>query len=69
MAELEGKRTNHSLHATGPTRMYQVGMDGKLVQELTGHRSNAVLEYKHTLSQMKIMSVKFFMETKTVMYL
>lgn len=53
MANLGGKRTNHSLCATGPTSMYERGMDEKLVRELTGHHSNAVLEYKHTSTEMK----------------
>ncbi len=52
-ANLRGKHTNHSLRATGPTRMYETGMDDKLVCNLTGHCSNAVLEYKHTSKEMK----------------
>ena len=34
-------------------RLYTKGVDEKLVCELTGHRSNAVLEYKHTPSDLK----------------
>ncbi len=52
-ANLNGKQTNHSLHATGPTRLYSTGMDDKLVRELTEHHSNAVLEYKHTPIELK----------------
>ena len=52
-AHLPGRCTNHSLCATGPTRMYSTGMDDKLVRELIGHRSNAVLEYKHTPTNLK----------------
>ena len=44
---------NHSLRATGPTHLYQKGADKKLVRELTGHRSNTVLEYKRTSNEMK----------------
>ena len=50
---LAGKRTNHSLRATSPTRLYQSSVDKKQVCELTGHRSNAVLEYKHTSNAMQ----------------
>ena len=33
--------------------MYEMGIDDKLVRNLTGHHSNAVLEYKHTSKEMK----------------
>ncbi len=52
-ANIPGKRSNHSLCAVGPTQMYSTGMDDKLVRELTRHRLNAVLEYKHTPVQLK----------------
>ena len=51
--KIKEKQTNHSLRATVPTHMYQFGMDDKLVQDVTGHRSNAVLEYKHTNNDQK----------------
>ncbi len=53
LANLEGRCTNYSLCATGPTRLYTKGVDEKLVCELIGHCSNAVLEYKHTSPELK----------------
>ena len=52
-ANLPGKRTNHSLHAMGPTHLYECGVDDKLVCELSEHRSNAILEYKCTSGELK----------------
>ena len=38
-AGVQGNKTNHSLRATGATRMYQSGIPEKVIQERTGHRS------------------------------
>lgn len=48
---LQGKFTNHSCCATCATCMYQNNCDEQLVQERTGHRSNAVRSYKRTSDQ------------------
>ena len=48
LAGIGGFRTNHSLRATAASRLYQSGMDEQLIQEVTGHRSMAVREYKRT---------------------
>ena len=37
-AGVQGNKTNHSLHATGASRMYQSGIPEKVIQEKTGHR-------------------------------
>jgi hypothetical protein len=42
------RRTNHSLRAVGPTRMYEAGVDEQLIKERTGHTSDAVRVYKRT---------------------
>ena len=47
-AGIEGRYTNHSLHATTATRMYEKGIDEQLIKEVTGHKSDAVRIYKHT---------------------
>ncbi len=47
-AGIEGHFTNHSLHATTATRMYEKGIDEQLIKEVTGHKSDAVRIYKHT---------------------
>ena len=39
---------NHSLHRTGTTRLFRVGVDRKLVKEFTGHSSDAVDAYLTT---------------------
>ena len=33
------RKTNHSLRATGTTRMFKAGVPEKLIQQRTGHRS------------------------------
>ena len=45
---LPGYYTNHSLRASSATRMYRNGVEGQVIQEITGHRSLAVRSYKRT---------------------
>ena len=48
-AGIPGYRTNHSLHTTTSTRLYQAGVDKQLVMEQTGHQSlEGVRSYKRT---------------------
>ena len=47
-AEIDGYFTNHSLRRTGGSRLFQAGVDRKLVKEFTGHRSDAVDCYQIT---------------------
>ena len=47
-ANIEGFFTNHSLRCTGGMRLFQVGVDRKLVKEFTGHQSDAVDKYQIT---------------------
>ena len=47
-AEIEGYFTNHSARRTGSTRLFQAGVDRKLVKEATGHHSDAVDKYQLT---------------------
>lgn len=45
---VEGK-TNHSLCATGATRLFEVNVPEKLIKERTGYRSvDSLRLYKHT---------------------
>ena len=50
---LPGFRSNHSLRASSATRMYDAGVDEQLICEVTGHRSNAVRNYKRTTTEQK----------------
>ena len=51
-AGVTGHKTNHSLHATGTTQMYEKGIPEKLIQERTGHRSlEALRTYERTNSR------------------
>ena len=52
-AGLKGKWSNHSLRATAVTRLYEAEVDEQLIQERTGHRSNAVRGYKRTSTNMQ----------------
>ncbi|CAG2221020.1 unnamed protein product [Mytilus edulis] len=52
-AGLGGFRSNHSLRATAATRLYECGVDEQIISEVTGHRSDAVREYKRTSETMR----------------
>ena len=39
MAGIEGHKTNHNLHATGATALYQADVPENIIQERTGHLS------------------------------
>ena len=52
-AGLPGYRTNHSLRASAATRMFDQQVDEQLICEVTGHRSNAVRNYKRTSETLK----------------
>ena len=47
-AKIDGYFTNHSLRRTAPTRLFQAGVDRKIVKEITGHRSDAIDCYQIT---------------------
>ena len=38
-ANIQGKKTNHSLRASGITQMFQAGLPEKVIQDRSGHRS------------------------------
>ena len=50
-ADLDGYFTNHSLRRTSTTRLFQAGIDRKLVKEFTGHYSDAGDKYQLTSDQ------------------
>ena len=52
-AGLPGHYTNHSLGATAATCLYHNNFDGQVIQEITGHHSVAVREYKRTSNDQK----------------
>ncbi len=52
-AGLSGHHSNHSLRATSASHLYEAGVDEQLIQEHTGHRSNAVRGYKRTSSKLQ----------------
>ena len=47
-AGLKGFFTNHSLRRSGTTRLFQAGIDRKIIKEYTGHTSDAVDKYQET---------------------
>ena len=56
-ANIEGFFTNHSLRRTGGSRLFQAGVQRKLVKEVTGHTSDAVDQYQITsVEQRKALS-------------
>jgi hypothetical protein len=46
MAGYEGRFTNQSLRRTAATRLFQDGISEDLIRGHTGHRSNAIMQYK-----------------------
>ena len=52
-SKLNGFFTNHSLRRTGTTRLFQKGVDRKLVKEFTGHVSDAVDKYQITSDEQR----------------
>ena len=59
-ANIEGYFINHSAHSTGGTRLFQAGIDRKLVKEVTGHMSDAIDKYQVTShQQQRAMSKNF----------
>ena len=55
--KLDGFFSNHSLRRSGTTRLFQAGVDRKIVKEYTRHVSNAVDQYQVTShSQRKSLS-------------
>ena len=52
-AKLDGYFTNHSLRSSGTTRLFQAGVDKKLIKEFTGHSSDAVDNYQVTSDQQR----------------
>ena len=57
-AGISGKKTNHSLRATGVTRMFDKGAPEKLIQERTGHRSIKLCELT---KEQVLLSTKLFL--------
>ena len=49
LAGISGYKTNHSLRATGATRLYHNNVDEQLIMAVTGHKSiDGVRSYKRT---------------------
>ena len=57
-AGLDGYFTNHSLHRTCTTCLFQVGQSSKLVKEITGHISDAVNKYQMSSESKRWMLVQ-----------
>ena len=47
-AGLNGNYSNHSLHATSASRLYNANVNEQLISEVTGHHLNAVRGYNRT---------------------
>lgn len=54
MENVEGRFSNQSLRRTGTTRMFQKGFQEDVVRKTTGHRSNAIGEYKELSRSQKM---------------
>ena len=57
-AKIDGYFTNHSLRRTGGSRLFQAGVEQKLVKEVTGHCSDALDCYQITSEQQREMLSK-----------
>ncbi len=47
-AGIPGRFTNHSLHVTAATRMFNAGVEEQVIKECTSYKSDAVRTYKCT---------------------
>ena len=56
LAGIPGFYTNHSLRATAATHLYHHDIDEQIIQEVTGHHSIAVREYKRTSDDQKLIA-------------
>ena len=65
-AGFPGFFTNHSLRATAATRMYHNDIDEQIIQEVTGHRSVAVRQYKRTCDNQKLITSACIMGVNNV---
>ena len=45
---IKGFYCNHSLRKTTATCLFEKGLDPQLIQEQTGHKSNAIMLYKQS---------------------
>ena len=52
-AKIDGYFTNHSLRRSCPTRLFQAGVEKKIIKEITGHHSDALNLYEVTSEQQK----------------
>ena len=52
-AKIDGYFTGHSLRRGGITRLFQAGVDRKIIKELSGHKSDAVDCYSVTSEEQK----------------
>ena len=52
-AQLDGHFTNHSLRRSSTSRLFQSGVDRKLIKEFTGHQSDALNEYEITFDHQR----------------
>ena len=56
-ASISGYFTNHSLHVTTATRLYDSQVDEGTIMERTGHRSvEGIRTYKRTSDKLKVLS-------------
>ena len=56
LAGIPGFFTNHSLRATAATKLYHNDIDEQIIQEVTGHCSIAVRQYKRTCDDQKLLA-------------
>ena len=63
--KIPGYFTNHSLRATAATHLYHNDFDEQIIQEITGHHSVAVREYKRTSNAQKIEASSCIMGSKS----
>ena len=54
-AGIPGFFTNHTTRRTGGTRLFNAGVQRKLVKEVTGHASNAIDKYQITSDEQREM--------------
>ena len=63
-AKITGRKTNHSLRATGASELYHAGVPEKIIQEPTGHLSLTGLRNYERTSDKQQKAVSHILQSK-----
>ena len=62
---IEGKKSNHSLRASGITSLFQAGVSENVIQDRSGHRSFGLCKYERVSEEQQAMACQSILPTST----